>query len=137
MWTSTKDLVPELSFAGTWEIGTSSTVVRVFGAVTSLAGVGDLGVGASLADVWRIGAAKSLAGSWSEVIRMFTTECKRPTAASRGFANQLINFQFNTDRNTKDGSLQRATTPEGKPEIWFNCVHRRQQNSKGPHKSNI
>ncbi len=137
MWAHTKDFVPGVSVVGTWEIGTSSTVVRVFGTVTSLAGVGDLGVGASLADVWRIGAATSLAGSWSEVIRMFTTESKRPTTAPRGLANQRIDFQFNIDRNTKDGSLQPATTPEGKLEIWFDGVHRflhiTVYNSKGPH----
>ncbi len=51
MWTSTKD---------TWEIRTSSTVVREFGSVTSLAGVGDLGVRASMADVGDLGISVSL-----------------------------------------------------------------------------
>ncbi len=34
--------VPGVSFVGTWEIGTSSTVVREFRSATSLASVGEL-----------------------------------------------------------------------------------------------
>ncbi len=45
--------MPGVSFASTWEIGISSTGVREFGTVTSLAGGGDLGVRASIADVWK------------------------------------------------------------------------------------
>ncbi len=50
MWRSTKDFLPGMSFAGSWEIGSSSTD----GIVTCLAGVGDLGVEAS----------HSLSGRW-------------------------------------------------------------------------
>ncbi len=53
-WDQPRVFVPGVSFVGTWEIGTYSTVVREFGTVKSLAGVGDLGVSASLEDVWKI-----------------------------------------------------------------------------------
>ncbi len=77
-----------VSFAGTWEIGTSSTVVWEFGTLKSLTGVGgllvgtaladvcrigietplgDLRVRTSIADVWMIGALISLASSWSGI----------------------------------------------------------------------
>ncbi len=51
-------------FAGTWEIGTPSTVVREFGHVTSLAGVGNLGVRASIADVDALGGSVCLEDGW-------------------------------------------------------------------------
>ncbi len=53
-----------VSFAGTWEIGTPSTAVREFGHVTSLAGVGDLGVRASIIDVGDLRISASLEDVW-------------------------------------------------------------------------
>ncbi len=50
-----------VSFAGTWEIETSSTVVWEFGTLKSTASVGGDLIGTALADVWRIGAETSLA----------------------------------------------------------------------------
>ncbi len=52
--------MPGVSFAGTWEIGTSSTVVREFRTATSLASVGKLGVRASIVDVDALGGSASL-----------------------------------------------------------------------------
>ncbi len=56
----TKDFMPRVSFAGAWDIGTSSTVAQEFGNVTTLAGVGDLGVKASFTDTVDLGAGKCL-----------------------------------------------------------------------------
>ncbi len=64
MKTSMKDFVPGVSFAGTWEIGTSSTVVREFRSATSLASVGELGVRASIVDVDALGGSVSLEDGW-------------------------------------------------------------------------
>ncbi len=52
--------MPGASFAGTWEIETSSTVVREFRSATSLASVGELGVRASIVDVDALGGSASL-----------------------------------------------------------------------------
>ncbi len=60
MWTSTKYLVPGASLAGTWEIGTSSTVIQVFGTVTPLAGVGDVGIKTPITDAGGLGVNVSL-----------------------------------------------------------------------------
>ncbi len=49
-----------VSFAGTWEIGASSTVVREFGTVAPLTGVGILGVRESIADFEAHGVFESL-----------------------------------------------------------------------------
>ncbi len=49
--------MPGVSFAGTWEIGTSSTVVRDSRTATSLASVGKLGVRASIVDVDSLGGS--------------------------------------------------------------------------------
>ncbi len=51
LWTSTTVFVSGVPFAGTWEIGASSAVVREFGAVTSIVGVEALGVIESLEGV--------------------------------------------------------------------------------------
>ncbi len=56
--------MPGESFAGTWEIGASSTVVREFGTVTSLAGVGDLELRAFIAAVEALGSSESLEDVW-------------------------------------------------------------------------
>ncbi len=56
--------VPGASFVGTWEIGTSSTVVREFWSATSLASVGDRGVRASIVDVDALGGSASLEDGW-------------------------------------------------------------------------
>ncbi len=56
--------MPGESFAGTWEIRASSTVVREFETVTSLAGVGDLGLRASIADVEALRSSESLDDVW-------------------------------------------------------------------------
>ncbi len=52
--------MPGVSFAGTWEIVTSSTVVWEFRSATSLASVGELGVRASIVDVDALGGSASL-----------------------------------------------------------------------------
>ncbi len=53
--------MPGVSFAGTWEIGTSSTVVSEFNTATSLASVGELAlVRASIVDVDALGGSASL-----------------------------------------------------------------------------
>ncbi len=54
--------MPGVSFAGTWEIGTSSTVV--FRSTTSLASVGELGVRASIVDVDALVGSESLEDGW-------------------------------------------------------------------------
>ncbi len=64
MCTSTKVFVPGVSFWGTWEIGTSSTIVWEFRFATSLASVGELGVRASIVDVDALGGSASLEDSW-------------------------------------------------------------------------
>ncbi len=56
--------MPGVSFAGTWEIGTSSTVVCEFRSATSLASVGELGVRASSVDVDALGGRASLEDGW-------------------------------------------------------------------------
>ncbi len=56
--------MPGVSFAGTWEIGTSSTVVWEFRSATSLASVGELGVRASILDVDALGGSASLEDGW-------------------------------------------------------------------------
>ncbi len=56
--------MPRESFAGTWEIGVSSTVVREFGTVKCLARVGDLELRASIADVEALESSESLEGVW-------------------------------------------------------------------------
>ncbi len=53
-----------ISFVITGEIGTSSTVVREFGTVTSFAGAGDLGVRASIAVTADLGVGESLEDIW-------------------------------------------------------------------------
>ncbi len=52
--------MPGVSFSGTWEIGTSSTVVREFRTAASLASVGEFAVGASIVDVDALGGSASL-----------------------------------------------------------------------------
>ncbi len=52
--------VPGVSVAGTWEIGTSSTVVWEFRSATSLASVGELRVRASIVDIDALGVSASL-----------------------------------------------------------------------------
>ncbi len=56
--------MPGVSFAGTWEIGTSSTVVWEFSSATSLASVGELGVRASIVYVDALGGSASLEDGW-------------------------------------------------------------------------
>ncbi len=56
--------MPGVSFAGTWEIGTSSTVVWEFRSAASLASVGELGVWASIVDVNVLGGSASLKDGW-------------------------------------------------------------------------
>ncbi len=56
--------MPGVSFAGTWEIETYSTVVREFRTVTSLAGVGELRAGASFADFGAHRGSTSLQEGW-------------------------------------------------------------------------
>ncbi len=56
--------MPGVSFAGTWEIGTSSTVVREFKTATSLASAGELGVRVSIIDVDSLGGSASLEDGW-------------------------------------------------------------------------
>ncbi len=56
--------MPGVSFAGTWEIGTSSTVVREFMSATSRASVGELGVRASIVDVDALRGSASLEDGW-------------------------------------------------------------------------
>ncbi len=53
--------MPGESFACTWEVGTSSTVVWEFVTVTSLAGVG---LRASIANVEALGSSESLDDVW-------------------------------------------------------------------------
>ncbi len=55
--------MPRVSFAGTWEIGTSSTVVWEFRSATSLASVGELVVRA-IVDVDALGGSASLEDGW-------------------------------------------------------------------------
>ncbi len=57
----------EVSFAGTWEIETSSAVVREFGTVTSLVGFGDLGLRAFIADVVALGVSASGPSHFSQI----------------------------------------------------------------------
>ncbi len=52
--------MPGVSFAGAWEIGTSSTVVREFRS----ASVGELGVRASIVDFYAVGGSASLEDGW-------------------------------------------------------------------------
>ncbi len=56
--------MPGVSFAGTWEIGTSSTVIWEFRTATSLASVGKLGLRASIVDVDALGGSASLVDGW-------------------------------------------------------------------------
>ncbi len=56
--------MPGVSFAGTWEIGTPSTVVQDFRTATSLASCGMLGVRASIEDVDALGGSASLEDGW-------------------------------------------------------------------------
>ncbi len=53
--------MPGVSFAGTWEIGRSSTAVWDFVTVTSLAGVG---LRASITNVEALGSSESLDDVW-------------------------------------------------------------------------
>ncbi len=59
-----KVFVPGVSFASTWGIGTSSTVVREFRSATCLASVGELGKRASIVDVDALGGSVSLEDGW-------------------------------------------------------------------------
>ncbi len=56
--------MPGVSFDGTLEIGTSSTVIREFRTATSLASFGELGVRASIVDVDALGGSASLEDGW-------------------------------------------------------------------------
>ncbi len=56
--------MPGVSFAGAWEIGTPSTVVRELWTVTSVAGDEDLRVRASIADVEVLGSSAPLEDGW-------------------------------------------------------------------------
>ncbi len=49
-----------VSFVDIWEIGTSSTVVREVGTVTSFAGIADFEVRTSIADVGAFGSSASI-----------------------------------------------------------------------------
>ncbi len=56
--------MPGVSYAGTREIGTSSTVVWEFRSAPSLASVGEFVVRASIVDVDALGGSASLEDGW-------------------------------------------------------------------------